>query len=230
VNRCVIFFDIDGTLLSTGGAGQSAMERALVEDFRIPSPFEDVQTAGRTDRGIADEIFERYGLKDTDDERLRFRESYLDRLPESLAELQGALLPGVIPLLELLAGRKDVVLSLLTGNYAMGARIKLQHFRIDSFFESGGFGDAHASRDDVARLAAATIRDHLNLKHDPKRMIVIGDTPADVQCARAIDATAVAVATGRFSADELERHAPDHLFGDLSQPEQFVDQVLNCIP
>ena len=223
----IIFFDIDGTLLKTGGAGQAAMERALVDDFRISAPFTGVHTAGRTDRGIADEIFQRFELTDTPEERRRFMQSYLTHLPGSLATLQGAVLPGVVSLLKLLNQRSDVVLTLLTGNYAAGARIKLQHFGLAEYFQSGGFGDHHACRNEVARQAATIVCDQLKLENDPRRMIVIGDTPADVQCARAIEAKAVAVATGSYSHEELSEHSPDHLYIDFNMPQQFVADVLS---
>lgn len=212
----ILFFDIDGTMLLTGGAGQRAMELALVEEFRISFPFEGILTSGRTDRGIANEIFEKYQLTDTPAERQRFMESYLERLPGCLYELRGGLLPGVKCLLDELASRDDVVLSLLTGNYAEGAWIKLRHFQIDQYFQFGGFGDDHPHRDDVAREAlSATVR-RLGGSPNDRRTCVIGDTPADIQCARAIGARAVAVATGTYSSAQLQPHAPDHLFEDLS--------------
>jgi phosphoglycolate phosphatase len=98
LSQHILFFDIDGTMLSTGGAGQRAMELALVEEFRIRFPFEDVLTAGRTDCGIADEIFSKYQLEDSPQERQRFMNSYLERLPDCLKTLPGALLPGVTEL------------------------------------------------------------------------------------------------------------------------------------
>ena len=211
----ILFFDIDGTMLSTGGAGQRAMELALIEEFRIPFPFEGVLTAGRTDRGIADEIFARYELVDTPSERQRFMQTYLDRLPTALESLPGALLPGVRELLDQLNRMPQVHLSLLTGNYVEGAWIKLRHFGIDHFFETGGFGDHHAHRDDVARQAAENVRGHLKRDLPKGSTCVIGDTPADIRCARAINARAVAVATGMYSLTELEPHSPDHLFEDL---------------
>ena len=142
----VIFFDIDGTLLNTGGAGQKAMELALTRDFEIDFPFEGVLTAGRTDRGIANEIFDRYRVEDTPENRLRFQNAYLSHLPEALSESPGLLLPGVRTLIEQLAQMETLILSLLTGNYARGAWIKLEHYDLDHFFVSGGFGDEHADR------------------------------------------------------------------------------------
>ena len=222
----ILFFDIDGTMLSTGGAGQRAMELALVEEFRIQFPFEGVLTAGRTDRGIADEIFARYALVDTPRERERFMLSYLDRLPECLQTLPGELLPGVPELLHHLHRDADVHLSLLTGNYAEGAWIKLRHFGIDHFFKTGGFGDDHAHRDDVARVAVRTVRGHLNRDVPDGTACVIGDTPADIRCARAIHARAVAVATGTYSIAELQPHNPDHLHADLRDTAAVARSLL----
>ena len=202
------------------------MERALVSDFRVDTPFEGIRTAGRTDRGIADEVFEKFGLNDSESERQRFMERYLHHLPDSLNANPGAVLPGILPLLKLLADRGDTVLSLLTGNYAAGAQMKLKHYALGEYFRSGGFGDHHACRNEVARQAVSAIRRELNLCISPQRMIVIGDTPADVECARAIEATAVAVATGTYSHEELQRHEPDHLFPDLAEPERFIARVL----
>ncbi len=225
----VIFFDIDGTLLNTGGAGQLAMERALVHDFRINFPFEGVLTAGRTDRGITDEIFDRYEVENTLENRERFREAYLSHLPNTLAAAPGLLLPGVVELLKELETDESVVLSILTGNYLKGAEIKLRHFTLSEFFVSGGFGDHHADRNDVARLAMGAIKKHLDREVDATDTMVIGDTPADITCARAIGATAVAVATGKFSVEELSAHNPDHLFPDFTDTTGTRKRILELL-
>ena len=226
VTQRIIFFDIDGTLLRTGGAGQLAMERALTEEFRIDQAFDGVTTAGRTDRGIANEIFARYGLNDSETERERFRQAYLERLPGSLHDSPGLLLPGVRELLDELAAMSGVVLSLLTGNYADGAWVKLKHYQLDQYFAFGGFGDHHADRDDVARNAATAARNHLGDGLDFSRACVVGDTPADIRCARAIGSRVAAVATGVFSRDELEPHDPDHLFDDFSETQDVANQIV----
>jgi len=223
----VLFFDIDGTMLSTGGAGQRAMELALSEEFRIADPFQQILTAGRTDRGIEDEIFVRYGIPATDVSRQRFMRAYLDRLPECLEQLPGGLLPGVLPLLQVLSQRADVHLSLLTGNYFEGALIKLRHFGIDHFFEhSGGFGDHHADRNDVAHVALSAVRERLQRQVPGDDTVVIGDTPADIRCARAIGARAVAVATGVYSCEQLQPADPDHLFATLESTDEVVEKLL----
>jgi phosphoglycolate phosphatase len=224
----ILFFDIDGTMLSTGGAGQRAMELALVEEFCIQFPFEGVLTAGRTDRGIADEIFARYALVDTPEERERFMMSYLDRLPHCLQTLPGEVLPGVPELLERLHREDNVHLSLLTGNYVEGAWIKLRHFGMDHYFETGGFGDHHAHRDDVARLAVDAVCEHFRHDITDRTVCVIGDTPADIRCARSINARVAAVATGVYSFSELQTHDPDHLFVDLSDTKTVAQSLLQA--
>lgn len=225
----VIFFDIDGTLLSSGGAGQLAMERALVEEFRIEFPFEGVLTAGRTDRGITDEVFERYQLENTPANRARFRDAYLGRLQECLTHAPGLLLPRVLELLNELVEHSHLTLSLLTGNYAEGAWIKLRHYQLDHFFQFGGFGDHDADRDDVARNALIAANEALSRQLDPVDTLVIGDTPADIRCARAIGARCIAVATGMYSREELQPHAPDHLFDDFSATDEVVTQLLSLL-
>jgi phosphoglycolate phosphatase-like HAD superfamily hydrolase len=142
-------------------------------------------------------------------------------------------LPGVEPLLARLHTRPGVVLGLLTGNIRQGANHKLSHFGLWDYFACGGFGDDHFERDDVARTAVAEVRAHLarleasrashaRLDFDAGDVWVIGDTPLDVQCARAVGARVVAVATGWHPAEELASHKPDYLFADLSNPADLL--------
>ncbi|MEY3173202.1 MAG: hypothetical protein RLZZ436_1116 [Planctomycetota bacterium] len=225
----VLFFDIDGTMLHTGGAGQKAMELALRDEFRIPEPFEAVHTAGRTDRGIENEVFARCGIPLTDIERQRFMRAYLERLPQCLKELPGGLLPGVRPLLEELSRLPHIHLSLLTGNYAEGAWMKLRHFNIADYFSGGAYGDHHAERDDVARAALSHVQTTLNKQVPGHAIWVIGDTPADIRCARAIGARAAAVATGIYAASELHPHSPDELFEDLADTTRVLQSLLAAL-
>ncbi|MCA9063672.1 MAG: haloacid dehalogenase-like hydrolase [Planctomycetaceae bacterium] len=225
----VLFFDIDGTMLATGGAGQRAMERVLVEEFCVRYPFEGILAAGRTDRGIVDEIFSTHAIEDSPAQRDRFMHGYLERLPVCLKENAGTLLPGVRELLEMLSSERHVELALLTGNYVEGAWIKLRHFGIDHFFSFGGFGDIHPARDDVARQALSMASQVLQREVSGRETAVIGDTPADIQCARAINAHAVAVATGMFARDQLANHGPDHLFDNFANPQQVVATILGAM-
>jgi phosphoglycolate phosphatase len=222
----VVLFDIDGTLLLTGGAGQRAMERALAAEFGVTRPTEDIPAAGRTDRAITADLLRFHNIEDTPDTWDRFSREYFRQLPLALAELDGRLLPGVEELLSVLDAREDVALGLLTGNFREGAWLKLKHYRIDHYFEFGAFGDDHHSRDDVAHLAFADSHRHVGLPVAAERVWVIGDTPSDVTCARAIGANVVAVATGMFSYEELERTRPDCLLRDLSDPSPFLSRLL----
>ena len=230
--KYVCLFDIDGTLLSTGGAGQRAMERALTDVFGVPHPNEDIPAAGRTDRAITADLFAHHELDPTEPQWQQFQSVYFGHLQATLRELEGMILPGIESLLERLATRSDVTLGLLTGNFREAARLKLEHHAIDHHFSFGGYGDRHHNRDDVARIAWNEACRHLGREIDPRAVCVIGDTPSDVKCARAIGARAIAVATGMFSADELALTQPDELYHDFSAPDLFLtrmDQAINAV-
>ncbi len=223
----VILFDIDGTLLHSGGAGQGGIEFALKLAFGITAPTDGIPTAGRTDRGIGRDLIRFHGLEDSDSTLARLQEAYLRVLPDELASRQGGVYPGVRELLVRLSGRDDVRLGLLTGNYREAAWQKLRHYGLAEHFAFGGFGDDHADRDDVARQALTAAAEH----HAPQtinreKLWVIGDTPADVRCGRAIGARVIAVGTGMYSMEELRQSEPDHLFADFAD----VDSVLSLWP
>ena len=224
--KLVVLFDIDGTLLSTGGAGQRAMERALHSAFGFDDQPCDIPAAGRTDRALTLDLFRLYGIADEPANRLRFWSAYLRHLPETLHELDGRVLPGIVEILETLVQRGDVALGLLTGNLRDGATLKLRHYGLHHHFGFGGFGDEHLDRDDVARLALIEARRHLDRDVAPECISVVGDTPSDVRCARAIGARAVAVATGMFSRDELLSSEPDCLLDDFSNPSAWLEQLI----
>lgn len=219
-------FDIDGTLVNTGGAGQAAMEAALASVFGVTRPTEGISTAGRTDRAIIEDLMSFHGLPGDEATFGQVREAYLAGLPAELARLDGLTLPGIGDLLDGLLAHDDMVLGLLTGNLVDGARRKLGHFDLDTFFERdghlfGGFGDRQRDRDDVARGGRDRVRQELGW-WDPSAVWVIGDTPLDVGCARAIDVRVLAVATGMFSRSQIAASRPDVLMDDLSQTERVV--------
>ncbi len=218
----VCLFDIDGTLISSGGAGKAALEAALAEDFGIDRPIEALQLSGRTDVAIVTDLLLYHGMDDTAEVRRRLLVAYLRHLPRCLATGMGRVLPGIAELLELLRGRKDVVVGLLTGNVRAGASLKLGHFGLFEHFAFGGFGDLHHDRDDVAREALVEAHRHLNGAVVAEKVWVIGDTPLDVRCARAIGARAVAVTTGWHSRAELAACEPDLLLDDLGNPARLL--------
>ena len=156
----IYLFDIDGTLIDTQGAGRDAMIVALAKEFNTHSDFENVVFAGRTDRAIVSDLFQLHSIVDNDTNWNRFCMTFTEHLPEHLKRRNGRVLPGIVPLLDRLAARSDVVLGLLTGNLREGARWKLSHYGLYDYFTSvngaiGAFGDIHRDRDDVARDALA---------------------------------------------------------------------------
>ncbi|MBI1312203.1 HAD hydrolase-like protein [bacterium] len=217
-------FDIDGTLLSSGGAGQAAMEVGLARAFGITAPTEGISVAGRTDFAIITDLLDYHSIEPTAENRRRIIDEYLAHLPTELAARHGLILPGVIELLNCLSSQADTHLGLLTGNLRRGAELKLTHFELIQHFKCGGFGDDHRHRDDVARAA---LDDLQRIVPDalPDNLWVIGDTPADVQCGRAIGASVLAVATGLYSTEQLAATEPDYLVEDFSD----VGRVLSLL-
>ncbi|MEX2092075.1 MAG: HAD family hydrolase [Pirellulales bacterium] len=224
----ICFLDIDGTLVSTGGAGQAAFVVTLDKDFGIrDATSSGVSFAGRSDRAIAMDLFSQYGLESTPETWQRFRTAYVGRLAEVLPAYKGRVLPGVVPLLESLSVRGDTALGLLTGNVQQAARQKLVHYGLWDWFPFGGFGDEHTDRCDIAAAALAAGRKHLNgTAH--RELVVIGDTPNDIRCARSIGARSVAVPTGNTSIDVLRAAEPDVLvetLEDVASILQLFDEI-----
>lgn len=218
----VLLFDIDGTLLYTGGSGSAALRLAFVELFGGRPP-ETINTAGRTDRAIAGDFFQLRAVEDSLENWRRFCEAYVRHLAEQLPRREGYLFPGVEACLESMAARDDVAMGLLTGNVFEGARLKLERFGIYEHFQFGGFGGDHKERNGVARDALTTARDAVDGEFDPDRVWVIGDTPNDIRCARSIGAKAVAVATGVIDKSDLADESPDLLLDDLRQAGQLTE-------
>jgi phosphoglycolate phosphatase-like HAD superfamily hydrolase len=218
----ILLFDIDGTLVRTGGAGKFAMEAALTAAFGVRDIRDTVPYSGRTDRHIVRELLTVHDINPTQANQDRLRDEYLTQLPAALKTQRGNVCPGVNELLAELRPRPDVVLGLLTGNVRAGARHKLGHYGLWDIFACGGFGDDHYDRDDVARAAVAEVRAHLGRDFAAGDVWVIGDTPLDVQCARAVGAKAVTVATGWHAMEELQSHAPDLALADLSNLEELL--------
>lgn len=218
----ICLFDIDGTLLNSMGAGKAALEGALCEEFSVPSIRNHIPYSGRTDRAIMRDLLQTHEFEYSLDNVQRLIAGYLQRLPDSLKKNQGRVLPGILDLLAHLMEQDDVVVGLLTGNIRAGAKTKLGHFGLHDFFAFGGFGDHHYDRDDVAREAMQAIIENCGESVALNKIWVIGDTPLDVQCARAIGVNAVAVATGLHTADELAKSKPDLLLNDFSDPSPLL--------
>ena len=225
------FFDIDGTLLLTGGAGARSFMHTFAEDFGVPSLSDEVLFAGRSDRAIAMDLFTLHGIDPSEENWQRFASGYLGRLKSAIPDTRGGILPGVQELLDRLDAQTHVVLGLITGNLQRGAEEKLKWYGLHEYFRCGGYGDTHVDRSQIAREALEDGLRHaqeceLDTSHQPPRIVVVGDTPNDVRCARAIGAVAVAVATGTKSMEELSSEEPDLVLEDLSD-HAWVESIFD---
>lgn len=219
----VLLFDIDGTLVRSGGSGKVAMDAALTTAFGITQISDEVPYSGRTDRAIARDLLRVHGIAVNLENERRLTSMYLELLPKALAEGDGHVCPGIEEILIDAKNSPSVLLGLLTGNVRHGALTKLGYFKLwDYFTAGGGFGDNHYERDDVARSALQEIAAHHDTHRHGKEIWVIGDTPLDVKCARAIGAKVAAVATGWHDYDELAACNPDAVFEDMTQAQELV--------
>ncbi|KAB2654457.1 MAG: HAD hydrolase-like protein [Verrucomicrobia bacterium] len=211
-----ILFDIDGTLIRTGGAGVAAFARASALAFGKPGGTRDLVFHGRTDTGLVREFLRLHGFSEGAANVRRFLDTYLFLLSDQLDRHHGEICPGV---LEFMAGLESLpeppLLGLLTGNVRLGAELKLRAHGLWEWFEVGGFGDDHEDRDRIAGIAKRRVERRLGRALAGRDVVVVGDTPLDVRCARAIGARCLAVATGGVPASELASHAPDWLVADL---------------
>jgi phosphoglycolate phosphatase-like HAD superfamily hydrolase len=217
----ICLFDIDGTLLNSGGAGKAAMESGLAAEFGLENVQQGVPYSGRTDRAIGRDLLRIHGVEPSPENWRRLQTAYLRNLPSCLKRHNGRVLPGIAALLEQLRAHQGAKVGLLTGNIRAGAEAKLGFFGLFHHFAFGGFGDDHLERDDVAHEALAAARAYCGAVAC-EQIWVIGDTPLDVRCARAIGARVAAVATGLHSLEELEAEQPDLLLADLSDATRLL--------
>jgi phosphoglycolate phosphatase len=221
----LVLFDIDGTLVLTGGAGLRAMNRACATLTDRPDALAGIPVAGRTDRSILADVLARLGHELDDAHLAQLRERYVASLVEEIHQPgRGvkAVMPGIRDLLDALHGRDDVFLGLLTGNFEAGARIKLEHFDLWKYFRCGAYGDDAADRNALVPFALERARQCGLPELLPEHILVVGDTPHDVACARAVGAVPVGVATGSFTVDDLRSAGADHVFQDLSDTQAFL--------
>lgn len=224
--RKLVLFDIDGTLVLTGGAGLRAMNRACEEIAGHTDALADIPVAGRTDRVILQDVVARLGRELDEGLLADLRARYLEHLREEI-ERPGrgvkAVMPGIRELLDALTMRPDVFVGLLTGNFEEGARIKLGHFDLWRYFRCGAYGDDAADRNVLVPFAFERARRMGLPDLHPAHILVVGDTPHDVACARAVGAVPIGVATGGFSVDQLRGSGADVVFEDLSETRLFLD-------
>jgi phosphoglycolate phosphatase-like HAD superfamily hydrolase len=219
--KILILWDIDGTLISSGGAGVAALKKALHKSFNINGLIDDIDCSGRTDPWIMRQIFSKFGLPATPENFERFFEAYFAALPGELRNPSARILPGVKAILERADALGDVAQGLLTGNVRRGAEMKLSHHRLWHHFPFGAFSDDSEVRDELGHHALRRAREKHGVDFPPERVWVIGDTPRDISCGRAIGANCLAVATGGHSAAILADHSPEAVLQDLGDPGAF---------
>lgn len=209
-----LFWDIDGTLLTTARAGVFSLEAALEEVSGVRTSLQRMATAGMTDYSIAETALARVGHSTDEATVQRFLRIHGCQLAGFLHRREGEVLPGVREILQDLGGRDDVANLLLTGNTEAGASAKLAHYGLEGFFRLGGaFSVGPGERADIARRALPFA--------NGAEAFVIGDTPADIECGNAIEAKTIAVATGSYTIAQLAEHEPWLLLERLPGPERF---------
>lgn len=231
--RTLALFDIDGTILWTDGAGRRAIHDALKDVFGGIGPA-GYWFDGKTDRQIVRDLMRHEGHSDEHiDARMEpLFERYLGNLRRELKAPDHPppkLLPGVRELLDALEARGDVVLGLLTGNLAEGAEAKIESVGLDfGRFRVNAFGSDHEHRPALPAIAQRRAKETLGLDLAGPSIVVIGDTPADIECGRSLGARAIGVATGRYPVEELRKHNPAAVFPDLSDTDAVVRAIVNA--
>lgn len=215
-------FDIDGTLVDTGGAGLAALNEATREFFGSDGPPLDL--AGSTDLGIVANIHAHFEIEPTRERIDTYFRLYLERLDVNLATggYPGKVFGGVPEMLAALAEREGVAIGLLTGNIAGGAAAKMRHYKLDHHFAFGAYGCDHADRNRLGPVALERAAAHAGRNFSAGETWIIGDTPKDIACAHAIGARCLAVATGRFSADELKGYGADKVVETLEEAAGLI--------
>jgi phosphoglycolate phosphatase-like HAD superfamily hydrolase len=221
----LILFDIDGTLLLSGRAGLRGMNRAFAQTFGVADAFAGTSFGGRTDSFLVSYALKAAGLPDTVANHAKFREAYIPLLAEEI-EHQGTghkgLMPGARELVEALGDHDHLHLALLTGNYREAAEVKLTYFELWDYFEWGAFSDDAADRNALVPIARTRAEIYDVPAEALERVIVIGDTPHDIECARVAGAQSIAVATGGHSVEELRAAGADVVLADLSDTTAVV--------
>ncbi len=222
----VVLFDIDGTLIDSAGAGGGALLSALMQVFGV-SEATPVQLHGRTDFGIMTELLQSHGIEASPENIGILCDCYYERLPTTLQSRPGRVLPGVLGLLDKFEAATGCHLGLLTGNMPISAQFKLEHYGLWERFAFGVFGDAALHRTDLSEPAIAAVRKQVADALPTSRVVVIGDTPMDVELALAMSSRSLAVCTGGFEERTLVAAGADKVVPDLSDIEGIMKWCLD---
>ena len=224
----LLLWDIDGTLIDTARAGERALLRLIRDNYR-PDFGEvlPVALAGRTDTAIVGDILRHLEIESTPETVLSVQKTYLALLAQMLPQGKARLHPGIREALEAIHAHPEIHQALLTGNLREGAKLQLTHLDLWKYFEFGAFADDSATRNELGPFALARAKTKLGIEFPPDRVYIIGDTPHDIACGKAIGAKTIGVATGSFSLAELKAQHPTHAFQDLANTQALLDLVLS---
>lgn len=220
-----ILFDIDGTLVSTGGAGVRALDYAFRDILGIERAFDGISMAGKTDLLIVKEGLAKYGHPAENGVIPLVLNAYLDHLVREMENNKKHLKPGIREALDTLKTLPEYAIGLLTGNLELGARIKLEAFGIYDYFLCGAFGSDNEDRNLLLPVAVQRFREKKQQEIDFRNCIIIGDTPRDVACAKPYGAACIAVATGPYSIADLKKTDADVVMDDLADTPCFLDAL-----
>lgn len=225
----LVLFDIDGTLLLTSNINRQTLIDALVAVYGTEGSARSHSFAGKMDSVIIYEVLKQAGLNDDHitEKFTTVKQTYIDLLRTQLGPEDVMLMKGIPELLLALSEKKDVVLGLLTGNFEGSGRNKLELPALNHFFPFGAFADDAYHRNELPAIAIQRAYAMTGKKFKAEEVVIIGDTEHDINCARAIQARCIAVATGTYSVEQLSAHCPDALFGDFSDTEQVIDCIEN---
>ncbi len=228
----LVLFDIDGTLLNSGGMGRAAMQKALGQIFGSPGN-PSYRYDGKTDKQIVREVMRMEGHSDAhiDSRMEKLVQVYLEGLREAAKSGKFNIRPldGIPEILDALEERDDVILGLLTGNVEPGARIKLKAAGIDpDRFKINAFGSDHEHRPELPAIARRRAGESLGIELAGERLVVIGDTPADIECGRSLGARAIGVASGHYTVEQLQAHRPYAVFPSLADTGKVLETIVNA--
>ena len=225
MGHTLLLFDVDGTLILSGGSGLRALNLTFHEMFQIQDAFTAINTAGRTDGEIIDEALRQNQITSTEAVLVEIQRKYEGRLTEEiqLPNPRKSIMPGVENLLKFLSVRQNVTLGLLTGNFQSTAKIKLDYFGLSHYFLCGAYGSDARNRNalvDIAKQRAKLLGIN-NLS--ARDILIVGDTPLDVACARAAGSKMAAVATGQFDVFALKKAGAEIALDDLRDRQPFLE-------
>ena len=228
MNKKLLLFDIDGTLLSTHGIPRIAMGNVLKDRYKQFKYDDYYNFSGRTDWQIVEHLL----AFDNRDEKESVVHQILDDFAVELAKQlangkQPLVYPGVQSLLEFLAAKEEIYLGLVTGNISKGARIKLNAAELNHYFPIGGFGDDAKDRDALPPIALERAKEHFGIEPQNEDIWIIGDSIYDIQCARVNGLRTLAVSTGLTDHEVLAAENPEYLVPDFTDTEQTIKILLS---